>query len=361
MLGSTLKKLVLVAVLTAAGVSLPTKSADACWGWKCRHGWYCGCSTCVSYPVVYRPVVYRPVVYRPVFYSSVDCCPTYVVPAWRGCRHVHLNWRGCCSTCGVYVSRPCCGVYAPEPCCGEEHVVVPANPPPAAAPPAKPPKGKPANSVLRPKTDEEGGTLAPPVNKNTVPAPPVAKPANEDSTLNGIQSSALLAVEVPSDAKVLINGLETRTRGTERRYLSQGLIPGYRYAYEIQAILVRDGQELTETQTVRVRGGETSRVAFDFEQPTVAKKSVPAQTTLTLNVPEDAQVVLAGNPTSASGAVRRFTTKELARGQNWENYRIEVSAERNGQRVTEEKTIRLAGGDSLTLSFELQDAKLAQR
>ena len=45
---------------------------------------------------------------------------------------------------------------------------------------------------------------------------------------------------------------------------------------------------------------------------------------MTLNVPEGAEVTLAGNSTKATGEVRTFRTSQLAAGQIWDDYEIEV-------------------------------------
>ena len=55
-------------------------------------------------------------------------------------------------------------------------------------------------------------------------------------TMNGTGRSAVLSVHVPNDAKVYVNGMLTRSTGSDRRYVSNGLRPGFNYTYEVRAI-----------------------------------------------------------------------------------------------------------------------------
>ncbi len=77
-------------------------------------------------------------------------------------------------------------------------------------------------------------------------------------------NSGLLTIWVPYDAKVLINGLATKSIGSRRQYVSYGLQPGSHYTYEVQAAVVRDGKIYEEVHTVTVKAGQRSAVAFRF-------------------------------------------------------------------------------------------------
>src|SRR5207253_2270016 len=118
--------------------------------------------------------------------------------------------------------------------------------------------------------------------------------------------------------------LATTSTGAHRRYISRDLAAGYGYTYEVKIEATRDGKLVEETKTVEMRAGQTASLAFN------AAPAKSAETTLTLNVPEDAKVTLAGHPTSATGAVRVFTTTNLSSGKEWSNYKIVVSVERDG-------------------------------
>ena len=161
-------------------------------------------------------------------------------------------------------------------------------------------------------------------------------------------------MNVPSDARVYVNGVQTKSVGSERSYVSRGLQGGFNYTYEVRAEVERDGKKVEETKMVSLTAGRTARVAFALE----ASEAAPS-TTLTLNVPADAKVFLAGSETTSSGLVREFTTTKLAAGQSWDNYTIRVTFEQDGQTISREKTITLSAGDNQVVSFDAEAALVA--
>jgi uncharacterized protein (TIGR03000 family) len=160
----------------------------------------------------------------------------------------------------------------------------------------------------------------------------------------------VLTVSVPAETKIFVNDRPTTTPGTERQYVSRGLERGYSYKYEVRAELERDGQTLKQTKLVDLHAGDNRMIAFDFSA---------TETTLTVNVPENAKVLLAGHETKSSGAVRVFTTTTLAPGQEWSNYTVEVKVEREGQELTRSETITLKSGETRELSFDFSEPKVA--
>lgn len=160
-------------------------------------------------------------------------------------------------------------------------------------------------------------------------------------------------MDVPSEAKVYVNGLATTSTGTHRRYISRDLAAGYGYTYEVKIESVSNGKVVEEVKTVEMRAGQTASLAFN---PAPAKS---AETTLTLNVPEDAKVSLAGNPTNATGAVRVFSTTNLASGKEWSNYKIVVTVERDGETLTQEQTVALKAGENRAVTIDFDAAKVA--
>ncbi len=171
-------------------------------------------------------------------------------------------------------------------------------------------------------------------------------------TSTSIDSDAvLITVAVPADAKVTVNGHETSSEGPIRQFMSRGLKSGFTYSYLVAAETVVDGQPIVETKTVKVRAGDKERLVFD------SKASSGVETALTLRVPEDAKVTLAGNPTAAKGEVRTFRTKQLNAGETWSGYEIEVSIQRDGQRITKRETLDLVAGSTPEFSFEFDSAE----
>ena len=389
MLRARLKKFALLAVLAAAFLSLSAAPSQAGWG---HHARWSDC--CPSYAAVYRPV-----------YAYSSCCEPCTSCGWGYARGYYgaygysgyiSPWAG--SYCRGPFWVPSAPLYYGSPdyagyggyygsyyggaagCCGGGQVLSVPSAAPVMTGPVEPsyvpaPVRAP-DSILREQSVPDAlqpapaPADAPPMPplpgdvspaKSPVPAPPV--PAGEKST-RAPHNGTILTVVVPEDARVFMNGQLTKTPGTHRQYISRGLQPGQRYTYEVEAVVNRGGQAVKDTQVVQVRAGQTAQVAFQFDRggPTQLSEAAEAvRTTLTLQVPEDAQVVLAGNPTGATGALRRYTTTTLAKGEKWEDYRVLVTAVRNGRTVTQERTIRLTGGESKLLRFQLDDVRVATR
>ena len=95
----------------------------------------------------------------------------------------------------------------------------------------------------------------------TVPAEPTSTSSPTPET------SGVVTVWVPYDAKVTINGLATRSTGSRRQFVSFGLKPGFSYKYEVRAEIVRDGQIVEEARTISLTAGQRSAVAFGFNKP----------------------------------------------------------------------------------------------
>jgi len=97
----------------------------------------------------------------------------------------------------------------------------------------------------------------------------------------------------------------------------------------------------------------------------VAKATPEVKTRLTLHVPADAKVTLAGVETKQTGEVRQFATSRLSQGQNWKDYKVVVETTRDGQTLREERTLSLTGGEDqdLTVAFTEGDStqQIAQR
>ncbi len=112
------------------------------------------------------------------------------------------------------------------------------------------------------------------------------------------------------------------------------------------------------------RGGVVYGRVVATESPrniTIARATNVAKTRLTLHVPAEASVTLAGIETRQTGDVRQFTTTRLASGQVWDDYKVVVTMERDGQTLREERTIQLTGGQAQELSINFDSQQLAQR
>ncbi len=85
---------------------------------------------------------------------------------------------------------------------------------------------------------------------------------------------------------------------------------------------------------------------------TIVASSTPAvKTRLTLHVPADATVTLAGVETKQTGEVRQFATSKLASGQTWSDYKVVIETTRDGKVQREERSLTLTGGQDQDLAI----------
>lgn len=181
--------------------------------------------------------------------------------------------------------------------------------------------------------------------------PEAAQPAEITPT----SADATLTINVPAEAKIFVNGVATRSTGGNRRYVSRGLEVGNRYTYEVRAEMVRNGERVQETQTVQLEAGKSASIAFNLD---AASNPI---TSLTVTVPEDAKVYLAGAETSSKGTTRVFKTSKLTPGSAWSNYVVRASVTREGRTVEMEKQVNLSAGDSQSLTFDFDSPQVAAR
>jgi uncharacterized protein (TIGR03000 family) len=76
---------------------------------------------------------------------------------------------------------------------------------------------------------------------------------------------ARLAVHLPDNAELWVDGVKTSQSGTTREFASPDLPPGQQYFYELRATWQDQGRQVTETRRVSFRAGE--KVDVDFGAP----------------------------------------------------------------------------------------------
>ncbi len=130
--------------------------------------------------------------------------------------------------------------------------------------------------------------------------PTVQVAANDQRAASG---NIELTLDVPEDARVTINDRLTSLAGRERTFVIPGAEPEAQYEFDIRVEFERDGQTVTETKQVALRGGQVSSLAFDpGDQSTqLASADEPVSTTVTLHVPEEARVYLDGHEMKQTG------------------------------------------------------------
>ena len=164
-------------------------------------------------------------------------------------------------------------------------------------------------------------------------------------------------MKVPAGAKVFVNGVPTRSVGAVRHYVSRGLTPGQSYTYNLQVEFVRDRERVRERRTIKLIGGDSRTVVFG-RPPSIRREkrdrvaSSAVETKLTLRVPAEAEVYLAGKQSQTSGPLRIYRTTKLAAGGAWEDYTIRVVLERDGRRVAQERTLTLRAGEQREIAFD---------
>lgn len=256
----SLKSLMIVAIV-AATVVMSVSQAEATWWRGCYRPAY---SYAPCYTTCYTPC-YTTCCYTPCYTSWCDMChgswylgvrPGPIRRLAFGPYRWYYGGCGCgCYGCGCH-DYSCC-----YPCCQDVGVCGPVT----EAYPKTTPTPAPAKSAL----PEAGPNVE-------MPGPQV--PA--ETKLPGAMftptqaTSGLLTVWVPAKAKVFINGMETKTIGSRRRYVSHGLKPGMTYKYEVRVDIVRDGKIAEETQTVYMTAGANEGLAFGFNTRPVEQVAV---------------------------------------------------------------------------------------
>jgi uncharacterized protein (TIGR03000 family) len=181
-----------------------------------------------------------------------------------------------------------------------------------------------------------------------IETPSVINPISNDSTTSIVPAdAAMLSVEVPAGATIHVNGMKTSATGAIRQFVSRGLVAGKTYEFSVRMTVDRDGQSSEQTKVVSLVAGGRSSLSF-----TDATAASAPKTSLTLHVPADAKVWLAGNVTASAGATRQFQTTTLAAGQAWKNYEIRVATVVDGREQVVSKVINLAAGQTVELSLD---------
>lgn len=240
-------KFLLICVVVAIAISSVAPQADAQWrGYGYGYGYGYGCGYAPCYTSCYTPCYTS--CYTTSCYDS--CC--YGGSWYRGWRPGPIR-RLLFGRCKWYRAGYSCPTYD---CCTD--VSTCCSDAPAAAPALTP-------------TPAQKPIMDPPVMPPTMPAEPAPAPGDmpapapaPQTNTTSAETSGVLTVWVPFEAKVTINGLKTTSSGTRRQFISHGLKPGFIYTYVVKAKLVRDGQLLEDTRTVTLTAGKITAVAFGF-------------------------------------------------------------------------------------------------
>jgi uncharacterized protein (TIGR03000 family) len=83
---------------------------------------------------------------------------------------------------------------------------------------------------------------------------------------------ATIVVELPAEAKLLIDGQPTTSGSSQRVFVSPDLDSSRDYHYTLKAEAVRDGKPVVVEKRVTVRGGQTTPVRLTFPEGQVAQR-----------------------------------------------------------------------------------------
>ena len=84
-------------------------------------------------------------------------------------------------------------------------------------------------------------------------------------------SPVQLAVRLPANASLTIDGQQTTMTGGNRVFVSPALEKGYQYTYEVQAKWMDNGREVVRTRKVSFLPGQ--QVSVDFLTPTAEERN----------------------------------------------------------------------------------------
>lgn len=87
------------------------------------------------------------------------------------------------------------------------------------------------------------------------PQPPSDMPKLDDNAV-------LIGVRVPESATIWFDGEKTTQTGTFREFMSPPLEPGQKFTYEIKAVWVDNGQEMSRMRKIDVFAGDRMMVNF---------------------------------------------------------------------------------------------------
>jgi uncharacterized protein (TIGR03000 family) len=87
-----------------------------------------------------------------------------------------------------------------------------------------------------------------------------------------VAAPATIVVNLPADAKLLIDDNATTSTSDRRVFVSPDLNPGKEYHYTLKAEVLRDGKAVTVEEKITVKAGEETKVSLTLPATGVAKR-----------------------------------------------------------------------------------------
>jgi uncharacterized protein (TIGR03000 family) len=100
---------------------------------------------------------------------------------------------------------------------------------------------------------------------------PEPKKEPERERKKDLETSALLTVILPADARLYVDGRLMKSVTEKRSIITPPLTPGQKYYYQVKAEVDRNGQTVSETVNVLLKPGEETETSFaDLERRAAA-------------------------------------------------------------------------------------------
>jgi uncharacterized protein (TIGR03000 family) len=98
------------------------------------------------------------------------------------------------------------------------------------------------------------------------------KPATKGEGEGMAPAPATIVVDLPADAKLLIDDAKTTSTGTSRVFVSPELNPGKAYHYTLKAEVVRNGKPVKMEKVIEVKAGGIAQVQLTLPAVSVAQR-----------------------------------------------------------------------------------------
>lgn len=102
---------------------------------------------------------------------------------------------------------------------------------------------------------------------------------------------ATIVVRLPADAKLVIGSQQTEQRGSERRFVSPALVPGYTYSYQLNASWTTGGKEVKIERSIEFKPGQVTVIDLRKQAVQVAETKQLPKKTVVKEEPKKVEVV----------------------------------------------------------------------
>ena len=117
---------------------------------------------------------------------------------------------------------------------------------------------------------------------------------------------ATIEVTLPADARLTVDGEETRSASGHRRFITPPLQPGRSFRYTFTARFVRADQTITVERSVVVQAGRETFVSLDLPAEASARADLPRGYASTYGAGSETSTRYAAPATAGSGSGPRW-------------------------------------------------------